>query len=178
MGKSEHKLTENDSWCTPPEVLDPIYEHFGGIGLDPFADPGGVVEAKTYITLHGEAMAERVTDLGCAGHIIHGNALDHNWQNRGLVFGNGPFSICKEWVPKAYREAQAGAEVILLLPVRTGALYWQDFVSRADAIIFWRGRMKFIGAKHPAPFHCALVYWGKRVETFAQAYPDHWIVTK
>ncbi len=185
MGKSEHELSENDSWCTPAEVLDPIYEHFGGIGLDPFGDPSGIVCAANYFTVHdadagyayaSRAACEQGVVVNC--EIDDGGSLMRSWANRGLVFANGPFSICKDWVPKAYQEAQAGVELILLLPVRTGSNYWQSYVSRADAIIFWKGRLKFLGAKYIAPFHCALIYYGPRVETFAAAYPGHWLVTR
>jgi hypothetical protein len=35
-----------------------------------------------------------------------------------------------------------------------------------DAICFWKGRFKFLGADDPAPFPSVLVYWGQDAPAF------------
>lgn len=158
MGLSEHSYdtsatTAPDSWGTPDEILDPIYKHFGEIGLDPCAEPTPPrrVRARGYI--HDPA-----------------DGVLASWANQGLVFVNPPYSDCARWTWKAARD---GDEVILLLPVRTSAKWWKQYVWPADVILFYSWRLKFVGVKYTAPFHSALVYWGARVELFLEAFPGH-----
>ena len=64
-----------------------------------------------------------------------------------------------------------------LWPVRTGAHWWQDYVAPSDAILFWRGRMKFIGSIHQAPWHNALSYIGPRADLFVEGMRKYgWVV--
>ena len=171
MGKNENEHSGNDTWGTPPEVLEPIYEHLGPIGLDPFGHPDAPVKAEHYFMLDKYRSAAR------GGGLVFGDEdslLSIDWDNHGLVFANGPFSDVAPW---AYKGATQGDEVVLLVPVRTGANWWQRHIAPADVILFWKGRLKFVGAKDQAPFHCALVYWGARPEKFLEAFPGHWYVT-
>ena len=158
MGWNESQYTETKSndWGTPDEVLQPLQEHFEGIGLDPCANPNALLEARRNITLPEDGLLA-------------------DWSGHGLVYINPPFSKIKPWVEKA---ASEGDEVILLLPARTGSVWWQTYVAPADVILFWRGRLTFYGAKDIAPFHCALVYWGVRPELFLKAFPGHWYVRR
>lgn len=64
------------------------------------------------------------------------------------------------WVSKARYEAQEnGALVCALLPVRTDARWWQQWVIPADYIYYIPGRLKFVGAESNAPFPNAIVVW-------------------
>jgi len=160
MGWNENQYNaSSDTWGTPPAVLEPIYEHFGEIGLDPCAaglEPEPV-KAELY---YGPRHARR-------------DGLIYPWDSHELVYVNPPFSYVAPWVEKAAKE---GDEVILLVPCRTGSVWWQTWVAPADVILFWNGRLTFVGAKHTAPFHCALIYWGTRPELFLKAFPGHWYV--
>lgn len=175
MGKNENEHSGNDTWGTPPEVLEPIYEHLGPIGLDPFGHPQSLVRADNYFMLQRYSPFAPPNAKAC--RIFYG-AEDHllakSWDGYGLVFANGPFSDVAPW---AWKGARQGDEVILLVPVRTGATWWQRDIAPADVILFWKGRLKFVGAKYTAPFHCALVYWGERRDLFLVAFPGHWYVT-
>lgn len=162
MGWHENQYAApNDQWCTPPEVLEPIYEHFGEIGLDPCSD------TREPHTVWAKQHYWRRWNRG------GDNGLSESWDNHGLVYVNPPFSNVAPWAEKAAKE---GDEVILLVPCRTGAVWWQTWVAPADVILFWKGRLTFVGAKNTAPFHCALVYWGTRPELLLKAFPGHWYV--
>ena len=52
-GRSEHTFGENDLWCTPPEVFEPILDvlELDSFGLDPFGNPLSIVPAKEIVML-------------------------------------------------------------------------------------------------------------------------------
>lgn len=74
------------------------------------------------------------------------------------------------WVKKAYEESERGAEVVCLLPARTDTAWFQDYVLRAAAIYFIRGRLKFGGSKQGAPFPSCLVFFGGYIAEETQQY--------
>lgn len=83
------------------------------------------------------------------------DGLTQTWE--GVCFMNPPYGRqIKWWVKKAYESAQAGATVVCILPARTDTAWWHDYVMGAD-ITFLRGRVKFGGARHSAPFPTAIV---------------------
>ena len=182
MAFSEHAYEprpDSNTWGTPDEVLNPIYEHFGDIGLDPCGSyDRRLCALHTVVPYDGPGVPQtewahlRAMDGNRPGGYM-GDGLAYSWDNYGLVFVNPPFNNAGKWAEKAAKE---GDEVILLLPVRTGSKWWQTFVAPADVILFWRGRLTFVGAKDIAPFHCALIYWGERPELFLKAFPGHWYV--
>ena len=63
------------------------------------------------------------------------------------------------WIAKAVEEIhQRNAErIVCLLPARTDTAWWHAFVMPYGDIHFLRGRVRFEGAKHPAPFPSAVV---------------------
>lgn len=87
------------------------------------------------------------------------DGLAQEW--RGTVWCNPPFGRGVDaWVEKGYRSAQAGATVVMLLPVRSDTAWWHAYVMRAAEIRFVRKRIAFDGTKskgHNAPFPCAVV---------------------
>ena len=66
-----------------------------------------------------------------------------------------------KWMKKAYEESQRGCTVVCLVPSRTDTAWWHDYAMKADEIRYIRGRLKFKGAKHSAPFPSAVVIFGK-----------------
>lgn len=93
------------------------------------------------------------------------NGLSQPWG--GVCWMNPPYGRdIKNWVAKAVSEVKAGraSRVVCLLPARTDTAWWHENVIAAAAeIIFLRGRIKFEGAKHSAPFPSALVIFeGKK----------------
>lgn len=54
------------------------------------------------------------------------------------------------WVEKAWMETEA--LVVALLPARTDTKWFHEYVYGQSEIIFWRGRLRFVGAASSAPF--------------------------
>lgn len=115
-------------WQTPPglfRVLDEVF-HFD---LDVAANGSN-------------ALCERFFTEDSSG-------LEHSWQADKpatvTCFMNPPYGryIVEPWIIKADEEWKAGATIVALLPARTETLWFQDFVARATAHLFIRGRIAF-----------------------------------
>lgn len=90
------------------------------------------------------------------------SAFDHNWDNE-RVWCNPPYG--REIVKFVYKavDSMAAARppqiIVMLVPSRTDTKWWhvaQDSGAKAE---FIKGRLKFQGAKHSAPFPSALLIW-------------------
>jgi hypothetical protein len=144
-----------DSWNTPPEVLE-LVRRLGPIGLDPCSNAGSIVGASE------EWRLERGED-----------GLARPWALAGLVYVNPPYGReIGPWAQKMAAEGRAGVEIVALLPARTDARWWQESVRTADALLFWRGRLRFLGAPSSAPFPSAVAYWGPRWLTFLSVFGE------
>ena len=143
-------MTSNTpEWYTPPALVADVTRFFGGITLDPCADPQCGVPAQTHYTDYG---------------------LDRPWF--GSVYVNPPYGrTIGQWVAKARWEmaANIGIEIILLLPARTDTAWFQPLLDEAT-ICFVKGRLHFSGAKAGAPFPSALVYLGPFTGSFAKEF--------
>lgn len=64
-----------------------------------------------------------------------------------------------KWIKKASEEAQKGCTVVALLPARTDTRYFHDYIYNKPnvEIRFIKGRLKFVGAEHAAPFPSMVV---------------------
>ena len=89
------------------------------------------------------------------------DGLSQNWGGH-RVFCNPPYGReIADWVKKAYEESEKpDTLVVMLLPVRTDTAWFHDYVLGNADIHFLRGRLRFGGAKDPAPFPSMLVYFG------------------
>jgi len=150
----------NDHWNTPPEVLDPI-RAFSAIALDPCPNASSIVGA------------DRVCEDGLA----------ENWNEAaGLVFVNPPYSDVTPWIRRAAGEAARGVEVAVLLPADTSTRWFHDdLVARdkhhADAILYYRRRIRFLGAKGSPKFPSLLAYFGRDAAAFRDHFSPHgWVV--
>ena len=147
------------TWRTPAAVLNRVRAYAGGpIALDPCPS----VNPEHWIAEHNLSTA--------VGH----DGLTADWCRYGMpVFVNSPYGRgIAAWVAKCRAEAKRGAEIIGLWPARPDTRW---FPWDADAICFWRGRLKFEtddGPADPAPFPSALPYWGKRIAQFRNAFAD------
>ena len=68
-----------------------------------------------------------------------------------------------KWIEKAWLETSIGSakRVVCLIPSRTDTTYWHEIIfPHATKIDFIKGRIKFVGAEHPAPFPSAVVVFG------------------
>ena len=143
-----------EDWRTPPEVIALLRHLWGFVDLDPCAP------------------AREANDFAAAnlrGDLVDGLSVAWHEEAR-TVYVNPPFASLAAWAEKCATEAKAGAEVVLLLPARTDTRYWHTSIATAQAVCFWRGRMRFVGAPASAPFPTALVYWGSRVDDFRRVF--------
>lgn len=87
------------------------------------------------------------------------NGLLQRWY--GVCWMNPPYGrTIGQWIEKAVAESQQGARVVCLLPARTDTVWWHDLVLPHGHVHFLRGRVRFEGAKHHAPFPSAIVVFG------------------
>jgi len=130
-----HYSSQRNDWETPQELFDELDAEFG-FTLDPCATERNAKCAKFYTAAD--------------------DGLSQSWAGE-VVFVNPPYGReVGKWVRKGYEEAQAGAIVVMLLPARTDTAWWHDYCM-AGEVRFIRGRIKFVGAKHSAPFPSAIV---------------------
>jgi phage N-6-adenine-methyltransferase len=124
-----------DEWSTPQDLFDK-YNAIYQFDLDVCATPQNA-KCKEYFTRADDGLAQV-------------------WQ--GTCWMNPPYG--REiglWVHKAYRSSKDGATVVCLLPSRTDTKWFHDYCLPHGQIEFLRGRLKFGGAKNPAPFPSMVV---------------------
>jgi len=125
-------------WATPQDFFDRL-DRIYGFDLDVCATPENA-KCPRYFTKEDDGLAQ-------------------SWL--GVCWMNPPYGRAIEaWVKKAYESARKGAVVVCLLPARTDTRWFHDYCLRGR-VEFVRGRLKFGGAKHNAPFPCMIVVFGK-----------------
>jgi hypothetical protein len=198
-------ITSSDrtDWCTPASILERVRTVFGGaIGLDPCSHPADLVQADHVYQLPEEARAlmhtiaaakkakdsaamkeyQKILDEKLQGAWREQNGLLQPWRGFGGVFVNPPFSNeTPKWARKIRDEfAQEGQdsndELIALLPARVDANWFQELViPHAAALVFWKGRLTFEGAKNQAPFPTVFAYYGEDDRRFYAVFgPKGW----
>lgn len=135
MGTHEQCLGATDEWYTPPEIFEALGCSFG---LD--------------VSSPGRATVPWIP----AGWHYTNKSLERDWV--GFVWMNPPFGGRNGLVPWLEKFA-AHANGIALVPDRTSAPWWQQFVRRMDLTLFVAGKIKFIGqdgqrGKSPAQGTC------------------------
>lgn len=140
-----------DNWRTPEHILELAREVFGGeIGCDPCTTADNPTKARVYWTEKDDGLSKGWADL---------------------TWINPPYSQAARWLECVQ---VTGQEAIALIPARTDTKLWHRTVwPTAQAICFWRGRIKFVGAEAGAPFPSALVYWGLRPWVFEGVMSAH-----
>jgi phage N-6-adenine-methyltransferase len=136
LGRSSvHFLSHKSDWSTPQWVFDILGAEFG-FTLDPCAT---------------------VTNAKCANFFTPTeDGLEQDW-GKHTVFMNPPYGrAIAQWMRKAYDSAQNGATVVCLIPARTDTKWWHQFAMKGEVRLI-RGRIRFDGAKHGAPFPSAVV---------------------
>jgi phage N-6-adenine-methyltransferase len=132
---SIHFSSETDEWPTPDSFFSEMVGEFGGFDLDPCCTVSSA-KAPKFFTKEDDGLAQ-------------------DWTGR--VWMNPPYGReIGKWMRKAHESHLAGAEVVCLVPARTDTAWWHDYAMKGE-IRFIRGRIKFGGAKHSAPFPSALV---------------------
>lgn len=142
MAEHEPCIGATDDWYTPPFIFDALNIHFD---LDP-CSPGADhwVPASKIYTESDDGMA-------------------HPWH--GCVFMNPPFGTRNGHVPWLKKFIEHG-NGIGIVRAYTSSGWWHDWIPKVDAVLFPRGKTKFIrpdGSIGRAPGHgIALIAMGKR----------------
>jgi phage N-6-adenine-methyltransferase len=144
-------------WRTPDEVLS-LVRRLGCIDLDPATAPDNPTGARRFYTAAD-------------------NGLRQSWESTGIVYCNPPYGRALGPWAKKMRDEGSRNEIVALLPARPDTRWFQEYVTTASALCFWRGRMTFEGAPAPAPFPSVLAYWGDRWPAFSKVFKGYgWIV--
>ena len=115
----DNKDNASVDWYTPPWVFDRLGLRFD---LDPCAPVGGVAWIP----------ADRHYSLG-------DNGLMQPW--KGRVFLNPPYGKhTPDWLERMHNHRNG----VALVFARTDCAWFHDSVAKADAILFLRGRIKFV----------------------------------
>lgn len=81
------------------------------------------------------------------------DGLKQEWT--GVCWCNPPYGRqIGKWVEKA---AKSKATVVMLVPARTDTAWFHDWVLPLAEVRFVRGRLRFSGNRHNAPFPCMVV---------------------
>ena len=127
--------SESTEWETPDEFFTEMNTLYGAFTTDVCATPENA-KCPMYYTKDT-------------------NGLTQSWS--GICWMNPPYGReIKGWMKKAYNESLRGVRVVCLVPARTDTVWWHDYAIKGQ-ITFIKGRLKFKGAKHSAPFPSAIV---------------------
>jgi len=146
-------------WTTPESFVE-LGLRVGPIALDPFWNEQAVTHP--------------------AVRLVEGGAMDgltQTWKTvqSGLVFANPPYKQTAVVVGKCKAEADEGREIILLVAARTDSQWAHQCLTTADALCFWKGRIKFGNPPPDSPGNApsiasAVYYWGPSRRLFLQTF--------
>jgi site-specific DNA-methyltransferase (adenine-specific) len=136
MDLSVHFSTGKDDWETPGDFFASLNQEFDFL-LDVAAAPSNA-KLPAYYTEKD-------------------NALIKPWAKRNWC--NPPYSDIRPWIEKAAQERANGNLTVMLIPARTDTRAFHDHIYNQPKIDvrFVRGRLKFVGGKHCAPFPSMIV---------------------
>ena len=138
--------SKSDEWETPHDFFQKLDTKYN-FTLDPCASPENS-KCKNFYT-------------------IEDDGLQQSWEGE-TVFVNPPYSKIKDWVIKCHREAlKPNTIVVMLIPSRTDTRWWHQYCMSAHQIFFVKGRLRFEGGEHSAPFPSAVIVF-KKVEVVPQ----------
>jgi phage N-6-adenine-methyltransferase len=145
-----------DDWQTPPELFAKLHAEF-------CFDADVAANNDNHLC---------PTWLGPGGAFP--DALDKTvyWGRANTVWMNPPYSrvLQRRFIQKASSQRTAGTTTVALLPARTDtkafhAYVWNHYEHRpykGVEVRFLPGRLKFVGAKHGAPFPSMVVVFRGR----------------
>ena len=136
MHRDVFASSKTDLWATPQDFYDRLHEEFS-FQTDVCATAENA-KCANYYTAETDGLAQQ-------------------WA--GVCWMNPPYGrTIKAWMRKAWESSLDGATVVCLVPARTDTAWWHDTVIAGGAEVrFVRGRLRFVGAEHPAPFPSAVV---------------------
>jgi hypothetical protein len=171
MTAGRKAITSTKDWCTPPEIVASVRRVFGGqIDLDPCSNRHSLVGARVNYLLPDQ------------------DGLVNSW-DYPTIFVNPPYGSDRgrgtrilHWFERIAEAAANGSEVMALVPVATNTEHWKRYVyPTATAICFLsqpRVRFYIDGHEDPkgAPMACAVIFYGRKFEPFAEEFSRHGVV--
>lgn len=153
MGSSDvHFSSARHDWETPDDLFDALNSTFG-FELDVCADVFNN-KISTYYSAEDDGLKQEWGPRVC-------------WMNPpyGRQIG--------EWMKKAVKETmERNAQVVALVPSRTDTAWWHDYVMPfAGEVWFIRGRLRFKGADHAAPFPSAIIVYDQTLLVDSEPVP-------
>ena len=131
--------SQTHDWATPQSIVDSVEALLGiTFSLDPCAYPS-TAKAPKYYTALEDGLAQDWGDHTC-------------WVNPPYGKHMG------QWAKKASQYHS-----VVLVPARTDTGWWHEYAMGADVIYLIRGRLRFEGAEHSAPFPSALLHYSRQV---------------
>jgi phage N-6-adenine-methyltransferase len=147
-----HYSSKSDEWATPQKLFDELNDKYGPIVLDVCATFENT-KCTYWFGAHRDGSS---TD-----------GLNIDWHEfADTVWMNPPYSRGQQWkwIKKASDEAAQGVTTVALLPARTDTRAFHAYIYKQPnvEIEFLKGRVKFGGAKHGAPFPSMVVVFRPR----------------
>lgn len=137
LNKSLFSSKKSD-WATPQKFFDEMNAKYGPFETDVCADASNAKCVSFY------------------DQYIDGLSIP--WSGKNWM--NPPYGReIGKWIKKAYEESLRGCDVVALLPARTDTKWFHNYIYNKPTVdcTFIRGRLKFGGAKHAAPFPSMIV---------------------
>lgn len=146
-----HFSTGKDDWATPDEVFEPLNAEFG-FTLDAAANEANTKCAR-WFSEEDNALEQ----------------VDWGWplSEPQVVWLNPPYSrgLQSRFIVAAYEQSHMGHTVVMLIPARTDTVAFHAFIwdrnkhqpREGVEVRFLKGRIKFVGAEHGAPFPSMVV---------------------
>tara|TARA_Y100000004_G_scaffold14032_1_gene14966 strand:- start:7462 stop:7968 length:507 start_codon:yes stop_codon:yes gene_type:complete len=136
-----HYSSKDTTWRTPKRLYDRLNREFG-FELD--------------------AAASKQNALCDRYYTEEDDALNLSWESPGAVWLNPPYGrVIGKWMEKAVCEANKGSRIVSLVPARTDTLWWHESAMKASEVRLVKGRVRFVGASHGAPFPSAILVFDR-----------------
>lgn len=159
-------MTTSDSWCSPPEIADPLAQFFAGpVDVDPCSNSRSIIRARMAYTAGGLTLPWRLR-----------RPVDET------CYENFPYSMPEHWTAKLLIELASGRvrEHVRLSQMDTSTKWWADqcIKPRRNPRILALKRIAFLdpfsdesGMKREScRFAPALTYYGPRPQKFEREF--------
>lgn len=158
-------MSVSDSYCTPPEIADPLEEFFEGpVDVDPCSNERSIIRARLALTSGGLILPWRLQR-----------------PVRRTVYENFPYSAGDLWTQKALGEMAQGnvTELVRLSMMATSTEWWANMchLPRRNPRILALQRIWFLVPPRvppikfgPCRFEPALTYFGPRARKFDRCF--------
>lgn len=147
MKMDVHFSSAKDDWETPDDLFNELHERFN-FTVDAAASHNNA-KLPRYWTKEDDALSKSWSE-------------ERVWLNP--PYGREIFAFMKKCHDEQRRAPELPPEIICaLVPARTDTRWWHEHVIGGYADVkFIKGRLKFKGAKHSAPFPSALLLYGAK----------------